>query len=83
MLSPSNQSNELINALIERIDQLEIKLAFQDDLIDQLNTVVTNQNKELSKLWDHHTLIHQQLRVLQDERLLDGVEEIEPPPPHY
>lgn len=82
MLPPSNDNHALIDKLIERIDQLEIKLAFQDDLIDQLNTIVTSQNTELSQLKNHYQLINQQLRVIQYERQ-GGTEENEPPPPHY
>lgn len=33
-----------------RLTELEIKLAFQDDLLDQLNTVVTQQQRQIDEL---------------------------------
>ncbi len=34
----------------EAIDELQIKLAFQEDLLEQLNHVVTEQQKQISNL---------------------------------
>jgi len=36
--------------LTARIDELESRLAFQDDLIESLNEVVTRQDHELARL---------------------------------
>ena len=37
-------------AMQEAIDDLQMKLAFQEDLLDQLNQVVTNQQKQITNL---------------------------------
>ena len=64
-----------------RIDALEEKIAYQDQVIDDLNTAVTDQWKEIDTL----------KRLVAN--LLDEVKEMElaaratagrePPPPHY
>ena len=64
-----------------RIDALEEKIAYQDQVIDDLNTAVTDQWREIDTL----------KRLVAS--LLDEVKEIElaarttagrePPPPHY
>ena len=37
-------------SVIERLDELESRLAFQDDLIESLNEVITRQDRELAQL---------------------------------
>ena len=37
-------------AMQEAIDDLQMKLAFQEDLLDQLNQVVTNQQQQITNL---------------------------------
>jgi SlyX protein len=37
-------------SLADRLDELESRLAFQDDLIEQLNEVVSRQDRELARL---------------------------------
>lgn len=64
-----------------RIDALEEKIAYQDQVIDELNTAVTDQWKEIDTM----------KRLVAS--LLDEVKEMElaaratagrePPPPHY
>ena len=64
-----------------RIDALEEKIAYQDQVIDDLNTAVTDQWREIDTL-----------KRLVDS-ILDEVKEMglkarktagrEPPPPHY
>tara|TARA_R110001592_G_scaffold168705_1_gene404981 strand:+ start:10631 stop:10876 length:246 start_codon:yes stop_codon:yes gene_type:complete len=69
--------NELIN---ERINELEMKLIFQDDLLNTLNDIVTRQDKEIMKLWDANRLIKQSM---QDIRSGSKDEAVDTPPPHY
>lgn len=69
------------NSTEARIDALEEKIAYQDQVIDDLNTAVTEQWKEIDTL----------RRLVAS--LLDEVKEMElaaratagrePPPPHY
>ncbi len=36
--------------LAQRLDELENRLAFQDDLIDSLNQVITRQDREITHM---------------------------------
>ncbi len=49
----------------DRLTDLEIKLAFQEDLVDSLNQVVTAQQRELELLQGQVRLLYQQLKSLQ------------------
>ncbi len=63
----------------ERLRSLEEKLAFQEDLIDQLNEVVSEQSFDLRKLWDANRFLRQKL----DESKGSDAEGNDGPPPHY
>ena len=39
--------------LSERLDELESRLAFQDDLIESLNEVITRQDRDLARMALH------------------------------
>lgn len=65
----------------DRIIELEIKQAYQEDLIQALNQVVANQQKQIGKLEETCKLLHDKIKSLAynpgqsittDER-----------PPHY
>ena len=59
---------------------LEMKLTFQEDLLQTLNDIVTRQDKEIQQLWAANRVLKQNL-----EELKQGSNEQfrEPPPPHY
>lgn len=62
-----------------RFEVLETKLAFQEELIQQLDDALIAQQKQISEL-------QLQLRVLQSEfKSLEShaPDTPEPPPPHY
>ena len=69
------------DALINRLDALEIRLAYQDEIIETLNKTVTAQwaqidalKRELARLTDR----------VHDAESKSGVSaQQEPPPPHY
>jgi SlyX protein len=66
--------------LEERLNELEIKLIFQDDLLNTLNDIVTRQDQEIMKLWDANRLLKQSMQDIKN----DSKEEIvDVPPPHY
>lgn len=65
----------------ERIDELEARIAFQDDLIESLNEVVARQDREIALLAK---------RVADLEAKLEDIAVAAPtagdghePPPHY
>ncbi len=66
--------------LEQRLDELEAKLAFAEDLIETLNQTVIRQQKQMDSLQDQLRLLHQQIRDSQPEEEANPREEI---PPHY
>ena len=69
------------NASTDRLDALEIRLAYQDEIIETLNNTVTAQwaqidalKREISRLID---------RVQDAETRAGSTAQPEPPPPHY
>lgn len=65
----------------ERLDELEAKLAFAEDLIETLNQTVIRQQRQLDSLQEQLRLLHRQLRDSQSDAEPTTLrEEI---PPHY
>jgi SlyX protein len=63
-----------------RIDAMETRIAYQDRIIEELNTAITEQWKQIESL------------TRQVERMADRLQQVadnaspnapEPPPPHY
>lgn len=63
-----------------RITELEIKLSYQEDLLQALNKIVAQQQQQITRLEHTCRLMNEQINRIQAEKK-DGV--IEPPPPHY
>jgi SlyX protein len=68
-------------ALLGRIADLESRLAFQDDTIDQLNAVVVRQDARIERLELALRRVREQVEGLMP--LVQGAPGEEPPPPHY
>ena len=69
------------DALEERIVELEIRLAHQDDMLQTLNRLITEQHRTIEHLQadaEHLRLCVSQLLAPQG-----GDPGPEPPPPHY
>ena len=64
-----------------RLTDVEVKLAFQDDLLEALNQTVADQQRRIDLLQDEIRILYQQLKSLQPSMLAEVAEE--PPPPHY
>lgn len=64
----------------KRLDELEAKLAFAEDLIETLNQTVFRQQQQMDSLQEQLRLLHQQVRDSQHDEPLTPREEI---PPHY
>ena len=60
--------------------EIETKLAFQEDLVQCLNQVVTDQQNRISQLERQMANIENQLRSLAGQW---HEQQQEPPPPHY
>ena len=73
--------NKDICILEERIDSLESRNLFQDDVIDQLSEELTVHQAQISELKEQIQLVANRLKDAGS--LSSGKDEIEPPPPHY
>lgn len=64
----------------QRIDELEAKLSFAEDMVDTLNRVVFRQQEQLDRMQQQISMLHQQLQSVipvEERNLRDEI------PPHY
>ena len=66
----------------DRIDELENRQAFQDDLIESLNDVVARQDRVILDLGQRVSQLEAKLEDMADAAPGGGTEGHEPPP-HY
>ncbi|OYY93189.1 MAG: SlyX protein [Hydrogenophilales bacterium 28-61-23] len=64
----------------KRFDELEAKLSFAEDLIDELNRTVFRQQERLDRMQQQILLLHQQLQSVMPDEARDLRDEL---PPHY
>jgi len=70
------------DAIMEsRLTNLEVKLAFQDDLLESLNRTVAAQQLQLDLMQEELRMLYQQLKALAPSHI--ATHEEEAPPPHY
>ena len=65
------------------IEDLQVRIAFLDDLVEHLNQQVTRQNLEIINLQKQMTLLYQRV---ESADLSEGIAEFDPiidRPPHY
>lgn len=67
--------------LTDRIEALEIRAAYQDKTIDELNVVIANQWREIDRLKRLLERIDDQIAAVEQLARSGGGKE--PPPPHY
>lgn len=67
--------------LEERINTLELQLAFQDDTIESLNQALTQQQLQLTHQQELLRLLTEKLQTVPSHQLASEKEEM--PPPHY
>lgn len=81
MSEPSSSASQTNSAEVAaRLDELEIKSAYQEDIINQLNDVIVRQQQELERLKSGYQEFTQRLDGLSETlqgRLEDDI------PPHY
>jgi len=65
----------------ERIIELEIKAAYQEELIDSLNTIVARQQEQITKLEETCKLLHDRIKNLSSSE--PAKEQCVEIPPHY
>ncbi len=64
-----------------RLTNLEVKVAFQDDLLESLNQVVAKQQRDIDLLQGEIRVLYDQLKAMQPSLISMPAEEA--PPPHY
>ena len=68
----------------QQIEELQIKLSFQDDILKQLDDVISAQGKELLQLKSEIRNIQLELRsVRQSQETLENASIEKELPPHY
>ncbi|MFK7159735.1 SlyX family protein [Marinospirillum sp. MEB164] len=83
-----------MNQYEDRLITLESQLAFQDDLLEQLNQQVTHQSLELLQLQEQLRVLHARLENLSSRQNVDGTASqqqggsllqslMDEKPPHY
>jgi SlyX protein len=67
--------------LQQQIAHLETQLAFQEDVIEQLNRALADQQMQMDKLTFQVKHLVDRVKQLQPSNIADASEET--PPPHY
>jgi Uncharacterized protein conserved in bacteria len=70
-----------MDKLQQQIDDLEYKVAFQEDTIDQLNTALTRQQGDIERMTVQIQYLVSKLQQVEPENIASQAEET--PPPHY
>ena len=69
------------NSLVERVEELEMKLTFQDELIEQLNQSLIEQQSDIRKLTRLLEKMGNEMKDMRESNIADQAQEA--PPPHY
>jgi len=69
------------NDAAARIDALEIRIAYQDQTIEELNAALASQWQEIDRLRREMKLLESEMREAMAATPGDAA--AEPPPPHY
>jgi SlyX protein len=77
----ANDSERNSTDLAKRLDELETRMAFQDDLINTLSEQVARQELDIRELWEAKKQLNTQLKEVSSSNIRK--EEEETPPPHY
>ena len=72
---------EPIESFAKRIEELESQLAFQDELIESLNSTVARQDGEILELKRQFSMLSERLKEIGDAS--PGAAPQDETPPHY
>lgn len=80
-MTTNNQEENNIIILEERINALESRNLFQDDVIEQLSEELAVHQAQIAEMKKQIQLVANRLKDAGS--LSSNKDEIEPPPPHY
>lgn len=84
MTIPVNTTDKQTEQLQERISELETKVAFQDDTIEQLSDEIGNHQESIAKLQQQLRLLGDRFKQIKNDIDSDMTQSIEHEvPPHY
>ncbi len=64
----------------ERIVEMEIKIAYQEDLLQALNTVLTKQQQQITRLEETCKYLNERIKTMVGSSEISQEAEV---PPHY
>lgn len=67
----------------QRVTELEIKVAYQEDLLTELNKIVCHQQLQLDRLTTTCTLLAEQIKNVSMEKSHTPLSAQDEIPPHY
>ena len=73
--------SQIIESLSKRVDELENQVAFQDELIESLNSTVAKQDRELLDLKYQLSRLSDRIKEIGDASPGDAPQD--ETPPHY
>lgn len=82
-LTTEKDNREEMDRLQWRVDELEIRLAFQEDAIQVLNTQIANVRQESEKQQQMLQVLYRQWREMQEAALDGAAASLQEKPPHY
>ncbi|EGR2553408.1 SlyX protein [Vibrio alginolyticus] len=74
-------TEKIIQQLEARINDLECQLAFQEQTIEDLNSALSQQQLQITKMLDQMKYVVGKVKNMDSSNLADPSEET--PPPHY
>lgn len=77
----TKQNNQQLIELTQHINDLEIKISFQEYHIEQLNDVVAKQQSDIDKLNVQLRFLMNKFHAMEPSNIASNAEET--PPPHY
>ncbi len=81
--TPAESAAETIARQSERIDELEVRMAFLEDTVDVLNQQLAASTQEFALARQAMQMMHQRLEQMQSSQSLMKDFSEETPPPHY
>jgi SlyX protein len=71
------------SAIEARLDELESRLAFQDDLIESLNEIIARQDRDLARLQLSVQALSDKLKDIGESAGVSAATPEQEVPPHY